>query len=71
MDWTQFGDGRGNHQDDVVLEKLNFKYKGVMVMKGFGYLGQFKGTVTEVWCFRSGDSRAHVEYDDGDRRDMT
>ena len=67
MDWTQFGDGRGNHQDDRVLKKLNFKDKGVMRIKGFGYLG----TVTEVWCFRNGNYLAHVEYDDGDREDTT
>ena len=39
-------------------------------MKGFGCLGDFEGTVMEIWLHDEGTYQARVEYEDGDVKDM-
>ena len=62
--------GSGDRQDRVLLRQLNFQYKGVMIVKKFGYLSQFEVMVTEIWCLETDRYQAHLEYEDGDKEDI-
>ena len=53
------------------LRDLQIKYEGEVIVKGFGFLGDFEGTVREIWLHDVGTYRARVEYEDGDVEDMS
>ena len=53
-----------------LLRQLNFKYKGEMKVKTFGYLSQFEVMVTEIWCLETDRYQARVDYKDGDKEDI-
>jgi len=53
------------------LRDLQIKYEGEVIMKGFGFLGDFEGTVREIWLHDEGTYRARVEYKDDDVEDMS